>query len=129
MRRVLEHAKKDAPIEACGYLAERQDGVITAYYPLFNVDRTSEHFSFDPKEQFAAMRDARSKGLNLRAVYHSHPHTPAWPSEEDKKLAYDSGMSYVIVSLAYDREDVKAFKIDAEAAREIVMEIIDDGGI
>ncbi len=107
---IVDHAKRDAPIEVCGYLAGK-GGVITRHYELTNVDQSEEHFSFDPKEQFATVKSARAEGLEIYAVYHSHPATPARPSQEDIRLAYDPNISYVIVSLAEGKQDVKAFHI------------------
>lgn len=108
--KIIEQAKKDAPIEACGYLASR-DGIIIRHYPLPNIDRSREHFSFDPKDQFVALKDIRLEGLEITAVYHSHPESPARPSQEDIRLAYDSSISYVIVSLAGQKNEVKSFRI------------------
>lgn len=114
---LIAHAKEEAPIEACGYLAG--DGeVVTVFYKLTNIDKSPEHFSFDPKEQFDTVRAVRNTGLTIMGNYHSHPETPARPSEEDKKLAYDPEISYVIVSLA-EGEDIKSFKIrDSEVTKE-----------
>ncbi len=122
------HAKKEAPIEACGYLTARY-GIITSAYKLTNIDRSSGHFSFEPKEQFEALKDARARGLEIRAVYHSHPASPARPSEEDIKLAYDPQMLYVIISLEEGREDVKAFEIKNGKVTPVKLEIIEDEGI
>lgn len=108
--KIIAHAKNGAPIESCGYLAGR-DGVVRRHYELTNVDQSEEHFSFDPAEQFAAVKDARANGLEVCAVYHSHPATPARPSREDIRLAYDPTISYVIVSLANGGEDIRSFKI------------------
>ncbi len=108
--KIIAHAKQLAPIEACGYLAS-QDGIVCKHYELINIDNSEEHFSFDPKEQFNTVKDARTNGLDVSAVYHSHPATPARPSQEDIRLAYDPNISYVIVSLADGKEDVKSFKI------------------
>ncbi len=121
---ITAHAKREAPIEACGYLA-REGGIITRHYELANIDRSPEHFLFDPKEQFAVFRDARAKGLEICAVYHSHPATPARPSAEDIKLAYDPSLSYVIISLAADDADVRSFKIRKLKAEQEVLEVID----
>lgn len=107
---IVSHAKHDLPNEACGYLAGN-DGVITHGYQLKNIDHSPEHFSFDPAEQFQTVRDARSKGLQIMANYHSHPETPARPSVEDILLAYDPEISYLIISLANSQVDVKSFKI------------------
>ncbi|NBV41223.1 M67 family peptidase [bacterium] len=107
---MTQHALGLAPIEACGYLA----GVGTAvhqFYPMTNVDNSSDHFSFDPKEQFAAVKDARSKGWSLIGVYHSHPETPARLSAEDIRLFNDPNMIYVIVSLKNAVPEVGAFRL------------------
>ncbi len=123
MLRIIEHAKRDAPLEACGYLAGK-DAVITAHYELTNIDKSCEHFFFDPKEQFAAIRDARAQRLAILAVYHSHPHTPAWPSEEDIRLANDPDLRYMIVSLAESTAAVKSFKIRHKEVIEEEVEVI-----
>ncbi len=107
---LIAHAQKEAPMEACGFLAERE-GVVCLSLPLSNIDASPVHFSFDPQEQFAALRAIRSKGLALCAVYHSHPASCARPSKEDIRLAYDSSLSYVIISLAAPEPELKSFKI------------------
>jgi proteasome lid subunit RPN8/RPN11 len=113
---LIKHALTDAPVEACGYLAEKDD-IIEKHFPLTNIDASNEHFSLDPKQQFAAVRELRLLGLKLKAVYHSHPATPARPSEEDIRLASDPSLSYVIVSL--DKETViKSFRINAGIVEE-----------
>lgn len=123
IEKIISHAKKDAPIEACGYLAGK-DGVLSRHYELTNIDKSEEHFAFDPKEQFKPVKDARALGLEVSAVYHSHPETPARPSAEDIKLAYDPNYSYVIVSLANGQEDVKSFKIINSKAEPEEIEIL-----
>jgi len=120
---IIAHAKKDTPIEVCGYLGA-QDGIVSKHYELTNIDHSEEHFSFDPKEQFATIRDARANGFEICAVYHSHPATSARPSAEDIRLAYDSQISYVIVSLADGKEDVKSFKIKDSAVTVEEIEVI-----
>ncbi|MBF0432839.1 MAG: M67 family metallopeptidase [Fibrobacteria bacterium] len=107
-QKLMEHAQKEAPLEACGYLAEK-DGEVVCHYELTNTDKSGEHFTMDPKEQFETVRDIREHNYKTSAVYHSHPETPARPSEEDIKLAYDAEISYVIISLL--TREIKSFKI------------------
>jgi proteasome lid subunit RPN8/RPN11 len=114
---VIAHARKDLPIEACGYLGERS-GIITEAIPLKNVDASREHFTLDPEEQFTALRRLRSEGCKLKGVYHSHPSTPARPSAEDLMLASDPNLSYLIVSLAADEPVIKSFRIQERIATE-----------
>ena len=113
--KILAHAKSELPNEACGLIAGRvEDGVkiIEKVYLLTNVDHSNEHFSLDPKEQLAAVKDMRANGLSPLGNWHSHPESPSRPSEEDKRLAYDSKASYMILSLMNEQEPVlNSFKI------------------
>ncbi len=120
---IILHAKKDLPNECCGYLAGK-GAYVTAAYALKNIDDSHEHFSFDPEEQFAAIKDMRKKDLVPIAVYHSHPETPARPSKEDIRLAYDSDISYLIISLARKVPDIKLFKIRKDLVEKVEIEII-----
>lgn len=121
---IVNHARKEAPLEACGYLGEGGEGIVVKHYPLTNVDASEEHYSLSPEEQFAAVRQMRAAGLQLRAIYHSHPASPARPSEEDIRLAYDPEISYVIVSLTGPQATVKSFRIRGAAVEIEEIEIV-----
>jgi proteasome lid subunit RPN8/RPN11 len=109
---LIEHARSGFPLEVCGILGGTGDSV-SAIYRMTNTDASNEHFMMDPKEQFAVVKDLRAKGLDMLAIYHSHPETPARPSEEDIHLALTPGVSYVIISLADPLQPVvKSYKID-----------------
>ena len=88
---------------------------IEKVYLLTNVDASNEHFSMDPREQLAAVKDMRANGYVMIGNFHSHPESPSRPSEEDKRLAYDPTMEYLILSLM-ERENpvLKAFEIDSD---------------
>ena len=90
---------------------------------MTNVDNSPEHFSFSPDEQFEVLKNARGRGLRILASYHSHPASPARPSKEDIRLAYDPKLIYVIISLAGGATDVKAFRITGGRAYPCEMEI------
>jgi len=107
---LFEHAQNGLPEEVCGYLAGNEREVLR-HFPLTNIDHSPEHFSFDPAEQFQVVREVRKSGHVILANYHSHPETPARPSVEDIRLAFDPEISYVIVSLAGDQPDIKSFRI------------------
>ena len=95
--KMLRHAESELPNEACGLIAGTVDGDnkdVREVYLLTNIDKSNEHFSLDPKEQLAAIKDMRSKGLVPLGNWHSHPESPSRPSEEDKRLAFDSKASY-----------------------------------
>ena len=120
---IYEQAEAEAPLEACGYLAGKED-VITSHYKMTNVDKSETHFSLDPKEQFQVAKSVRANGSDLIAVYHSHPASPARPSEEDIRLAHDSSIIYVIVSLENENRTCAAFTIKNEIVTPEPLEII-----
>ena len=111
--KILAHAKENLPEEACGLIAGTKDGdkkIIEKVYLLENVDHTNEHFSMNPKEQLAAVKDMRTNHLVPLGNWHSHPESPSRPSEEDKRLAYDPTVNYLILSLMdMDQPVLKAF--------------------
>ncbi len=118
--KILKHAESVIPEEACGLIAgDITEGgkEIKKVYILTNIDHSNEHFSLDPKEQLAAVKDMRANGLTPLGNWHSHPESPSRPSEEDKRLAYDSKASYLILSLM-DREKpvLNSFKISGDTA-------------
>ena len=116
--KMVKHCEDGLPNESCGLIAGTVDGdvkTVEKVYLLTNIDASREHFSMDPKEQLAAVKDARAAGLAMLGNFHSHPESPSRPSEEDKRLAYDSTAEYLILSLMEPGNPVlKAFGVDAE---------------
>ena len=116
---LIEQAEKDAPDESCGYLlgipspsaGGDGEGLVTENYWMENIDHSSEHFSFAPKDQFAALRYAREHGLKILANWHSHPASPSRPSQEDLRLANDPTIRYAILSLLDGEPKLNSFKI------------------
>lgn len=107
--KILKHAESELPNEACGLIGgvtEGGDKLIKKVYLLTNIDHSNEHFSMDPKEQLAAIKDMRANGFVPLGNWHSHPESPSRPSDEDKRLAYDSKASYMILSLMNREEPV-----------------------
>jgi proteasome lid subunit RPN8/RPN11 len=113
IREMIDQAQQDAPHETCGYLlgTTGPDGdVVTENYWMENIDHSAEHFSFAPKDQFAALKYARSHGLRILANWHSHPASPSRPSLEDLRLANDPSIRYAILSL-HEGIHLNSFKI------------------
>ena len=114
--KIIAYAEERLPSEACGLIAgfidEKGDKLIEKVYLLTNIDNSNEHFSMDPKEQLEAVKDMRSNGIVPLGNWHSHPETPSRPREEDKRLAFDSTASYMIVSLADGTPVLNSFHIE-----------------
>ena len=125
LQQMITQAKEQAPIEACGILAGSNRRV-EKLYKMTNVDNSNTHFMMEPKEQFATVKDIRSAGLEMLAIYHSHPETPARPSEEDIKLALTPNVIYVIISLQNTNGSaVKGFHISGNNVTEVPIEILE----
>lgn len=132
--RIVERARQELPNEACGLIAgtvagegDAAVGTIEHVYLLTNIDASNEHFSMAPAEQLASVKDARAHGWELLGNWHSHPETPSRPSEEDKRLAYDSSAVYLILSLEHRDEPVlKAFHVESDKqVNRVPLEIVE----
>lgn len=92
---------------------------------MTNVDESKEHFALEPKEQFAVAKRMRAVEERMLAVYHSHPETPARPSEEDIRLAYQPDVVYLIISLASPvGPDLRGFWIRDGAVEPAEVEVL-----
>lgn len=134
LEHIIEHARQELPNEACGLIAGTVAGVgadavgtIEHVYLLTNIDASNEHFSMDPAEQLASVKDARTNGWELLGNWHSHPETPSRPSEEDKRLAFDSSAAYLILSLEHADDPVlKAFHVESDKqVNRVPLEIVE----
>ena len=111
---MVAHAFQDDPNECCGILSGA-DGTITKLYRITNSTASPVRYQMDPQEFLHAMLDSDRNGWDMLAFYHSHTHSPAYPSETDVRLAVESWMldvSYVLVSLEHrDAPQIRAFHI------------------
>jgi [CysO sulfur-carrier protein]-S-L-cysteine hydrolase len=107
---MLEHARATHPNECCGLLAGKNDRV-DRHFRMTNTHASPVSYFMDPREQFAAFKTMRESGTDLVAIYHSHPHTQAYPSTTDVRLAYYPEVLYIIISLETPKPVAKGFRI------------------
>ena len=108
---MLAHAHADYPNECCGLLAGK-GSEITKLYRMSNTHHSPVSYFMEPREQFRVFKEMRAEGTELLAIYHSHPHTVAYPSSTDVGLAYYPDAVYIIISLEErGRPVVKAYRI------------------
>ena len=105
----IAHARQAAPAECCGLLLGHSDSIVEAV-PTRNIAIAPTRFLIDPKDHIDGRRDARRRGLDVIGFYHSHPRSPALPSETDRAEATYPNHLYFIVSLAADEPDVRLFR-------------------
>ncbi len=133
---MVSHARERDPFECCGILGGTE-GRVAAHYRITNTvaeDRRAvqvfneaevkqlggltEHtraevaYFMDPQELLAAFKDMRQRGLDLTVIYHSHTHSPAYPSQTDIGLAYYPDAAYLIIALEdKTKPDLRAYWI------------------
>ena len=92
-------------------------------YKMTNIEKSSVSYMMDPGEQFRVMKEMRNNGHKMIAIYHSHPHSQAYPSLKDISLAFYSDQIYLIVGLTdKNRPEVRAFEILEGDVREVQIE-------
>jgi proteasome lid subunit RPN8/RPN11 len=83
----------------------------------------------DPVQQIKAMLAMEAEGLELIAIYHSHPDGPARPSPTDVALAYYPDTVQLIISLSdRARPSVRGFTIVDGVVAEVGWELDDVAG-
>lgn len=120
---VVEHARRDEPLECCGLLIGTDEEVIESH-PARNLRQSAVAYLVAPEDHFAAIRSARAHGREVLGAYHSHPHSAAVPSATDIREAADPGFLYLIVSLMRDEAEVAGFRVRDGAAFQVVLEHI-----
>ena len=119
---ILAHARAEAPGECCGLLVGRGSLVVECV-PSPNVDPNPNRYEIDARVHIATNRRLRGSDRSVVGAYHSHPHSPAWPSASDLAEAYYADFIWVIVSLAApDAEAVKAFRLDGARIMELAID-------
>lgn len=110
-RAMVAHCQEEWPREACGIMTGK-GGLVRRAFAMRNTHRQpSTRYQIDPLDQQEAMAEVLAGREELVAIYHSHPTTPAYPSQTDINMAYYPEAFYVIASLAGDSPDVQTFRI------------------
>lgn len=117
LAKIISHCKEIYPYEACGILAGK-DNVVQKVYKMTNIENSSVSYMMEPREQFTVMKEMREQGLEMSAIYHSHPQSDVHPSPKDINLAFYPDSLYVILSLIYEEPAIKAFEIKNGTVRE-----------
>ena len=118
-KEIVEQALREFPNESCGLIAA-EAGSPVKVFPMTNADASPVTYRLDGKEQLHVFDRMDERGWELWAIYHSHTHSEAYPSETDIRLAFYPDARYLLLSLA-DREHpvLRSFWItDGEVTEE-----------
>jgi [CysO sulfur-carrier protein]-S-L-cysteine hydrolase len=131
--RIVAHARRDHPDEACGIVAgpEGSDRPVRLV-EMTNAERSPTFFRFDSSEQLKVWRDLDDRDEVPVVIYHSHTATAAYPSRTDIGLASEPDAHYVLVSTAECGNDdgpveFRSFRIVEGVVTEEEVEVIPHG--
>lgn len=120
---MVEHGLAAFPNEACGLLAGKE-GRPVRFFPMTNRDASPVSYRLDPKEQLRVFNEMDDEGWDLLAIFHTHTHSDAYPSETDRNQAFYPEAAYLVMSLS-DRETpvLRAFRIEDGSIAEEEFEV------
>ena len=120
---MCEYVDRQAPLEACGLLAGRNDQVEKVIL-VRNQAQSPARFVMDPYEQLEAFDWIESNGLELLGIFHSHPAGPETVSVTDIAEA-----AYEVVHLIWSRNHsdwrARGFWIEEGRATEVTLQIVE----
>ncbi len=116
---MISHALESDPEECCGVLLGDDDGAEEARR-LKNVHaQPIRRYEMPPMDLMRVESEAETRGRKIVAIYHSHTHTQAYPSQTDVTNAVQSWWTepyYVLVSLVEKtRPVVRSYRISEDA--------------
>jgi proteasome lid subunit RPN8/RPN11 len=133
---VVAHALAQRPLECVGLLAGRVEpaepgvpaGRVTRHYPLVNELASPVEYHCGDRSLFDAHKDMRRQGLDLLAIYHSHPTSPPEPSRKDlERNWHGPDVVHLIVSLTTDPPTLRGWRLTDVAYQEAEVEVADPG--
>ncbi len=120
---MIDHARKEAPKEACGLLLGRGNRV-ESVLPVVNIaPEPTSRYQID--DATVAQHHHQIIGF-----YHSHPQHDPIPSQTDIQEAWSNGAVYVIIGLKSIRPKVAAWIFHHEGSGTVgAVDVITHGGI
>ncbi|WP_017538301.1 MULTISPECIES: Mov34/MPN/PAD-1 family protein [Nocardiopsis] len=125
--RIVAHARRDHPDEACGIVAgplgsDRPERMVE----MANAERSPTFYRFDSKEQLKVWREMDDRDEEPVVIYHSHTATEAYPSRTDVSYASEPGAHYVLVSTRDPHTaEFRSFRITGGEVAEEPVEIVE----
>ena len=100
-------------------------GEVRAIHPLVNAAQSPTEFVSEPRGLFQAMKVIRAAGMDVLAVYHSHPTSAPVPSRRDRERNYSEKVMNLIVGLKGSVPDARGWWLTAKNYREAEWSIAD----
>ena len=119
---IVAQARAEAPDECCGMIASL-DGEAVAVHPAVNAAHSPLRYEIDGKDQLRIFDAIDEAGHDLGAIYHSHTRSAPVPSQTDINLAFYPDAVYLIVGVAGEEDDVRAWTIRDGEVEQVALEV------
>jgi len=125
INQLMTHAQSREGEEVCGFIANR-NGAPVKTYPVANIATPADkRFEMEPRAQVDTIREMREQGEEIFAIYHSHPSSPAAPSQRDiDEFSYPEALSLIISLDTKGVLEMRAFRMATDHAIEIAVEVV-----
>jgi proteasome lid subunit RPN8/RPN11 len=128
---MVAQARSELPNECCGLLAGQvmakggqSVGRVVRRYLLTNAAASPVEYLSEPRAMFEAVRDMRSQGIDILAIYHSHPTSDPVPSRTDRERSNSPDVMNLIISLKPPEPCVRGWWLTESDFREARWELI-----
>ena len=122
---MIAHARSELPNEACGIFGGTLEGALQTFHAARNADASPYRYSVDADDLLRIALAIDESDDEVAAIYHSHTLSPASPSRTDMELAFWPEAAYVIVSLASEPPEVRAWRLaEGTPPEELPLELI-----
>jgi len=122
LQRLITYVDSHAPLEACGLLAGKGSQV-EVIFEVTNQAQSPVRYVMDPIEQLHAFEEIESRGLELLAIFHSHPAGPETVSPTDiEQASYD--VAYIILAHVDAEWRARGFWIENGSYREVTLKLL-----
>jgi proteasome lid subunit RPN8/RPN11 len=119
---IIRHVQQEAPYEACGLLGGVGEQVALVFCIPNVAPNLSTGFLMEPQAQLSALLAIEEHGMELVAIYHSHPPGARGdPSPSDVAQAYYPGVAHLIIVPDADGKiaNLRAFLIEGGQVSEV----------
>ena len=117
---LLTLAQKSPEQEICGLVGAIDDQPSTVYPVANTSDTPSTNFEMDAQGQIDALKEMRNRNEKLFAIYHSHPASPAKPSETDlANIGYPDVYQLIISLNTKGVLEMRAYQLKTEGVCEV----------
>jgi len=92
-----EYSENQKPNESCAILFGKNNQVLDLFLTE-NIEESSVNFTISNKQLIEGYKVAEEKKMDVIGIFHSHPHSDAYPSNTDKKFMQSNPVVWIIYS-------------------------------